>query len=258
MKDMKTAKTTGQAEKRDILLDWNELPEFMKTDAVRPYWEHLYHKRGQLRIKRAFDVVMSVVMIVVLFIPIVVIAVAVKFGSPGPVLYCQVRITQYGRKFKICKFRTMYDEAGMIDKITGMQVGSAVTVANDSRVTKVGKVLRKYRLDEFPQLLNVLTGDMSFVGTRPEVEKYVEKYHSEWNATLLLPAGITSECSIRYKDEDKLLSAAENVDAVYVERVLPSKMKINLKSLKKYSFFYEMRTMIRTVLVVLGKEYVGD
>lgn len=236
-----------------MLKEWEELPEKMRNDAVRPYWEVLWKRRRQLRVKRAFDVVMSVVIIVILFIPMVVIAVAVKLGSPGPVLYRQVRITQYGRKFRICKFRTMYDEASR--KENGIQVGSAVTVANDSRVTKVGKVLRKYRLDEFPQLFNVLAGDMSFVGTRPEVEKYVDKYQSVWFATLLLPAGITSECSIRYKDEDKLLSEAENVDDVYLSKILPAKMKINLSLLRHFSLGSEALTMFRTVAAVAGKEY---
>ena len=236
-----------------MLKEWEELPEKMRNDAVRPYWEVLWKRRRQLRVKRAFDVVMSVVIIVILFIPMVVIAVAVKLGSHGPVLYRQVRITLYGRKFRICKFRTMYDESSR--KENGIQVGSAVTVANDSRVTKVGKVLRKYRLDEFPQLFNVLAGDMSFVGTRPEVEKYVDKYQSVWFATLLLPAGITSECSIRYKDEDKLLSEAENVDDVYLSKILPAKMKINLSLLRHFSLGSEALTMFRTVAAVAGKEY---
>lgn len=237
-----------------MLRQWDDLPDFMKTDAVRPYWEHLNHKRGQLRVKRAFDVVMSAVMIVILLIPMLIIAIAVKLGSPGPVLYRQVRVTQYGRKFRICKFRTMYGEASR--KENGIQVGSAVTVANDSRVTRVGKVLRKYRLDEFPQLFNVLMGDMSFVGTRPEVEKYVKEYRNDWIATLLLPAGITSECSIRYKDEDKVLSSAEDVDDTYVSKVLPDKMKINLYYLHHFSLGNEALTMFRTVAAVAGKDYV--
>lgn len=253
MSDMKTAKTTGQTQKRDILFDWNELPEFMRVSEVRPYWEVLNKRRSQLALKRAFDVVMATLMIVILLIPMLVIGLAVKLGSPGPVLYRQVRITQYGRKFKICKFRTMYDEASR--KENGIQVGLAVTVANDARVTKVGKVLRKYRLDEFPQLFNVLMGDMSFVGTRPEVEKYVAKYKEVYYATLLLPAGITSECSIRYKDEDKLLGEAENVDDAYVSKVLPDKMKINLRSLHHFSLGSEALTMFRTVAAVAGKDY---
>ena len=236
-----------------MLRKWDDLPDFMKTDAVKPYWEVLYKRRTQLAIKRVFDVIIATVMVVILFIPMIGIAVAVKLGSPGPVLYMQVRVTQYGRKFKIYKFRTMYNEASKIGT-DGQQVGNSVTVANDSRVTKVGKVLRKYRLDEFPQLFNVLMGDMSFVGTRPEVEKYVSKYQDSWNATLLLAAGITSECSIRYKDEDKLLDSAANVDAVYMTKVLPEKMKINLNSLHNFSLRRELLTMLRTVAAVANKD----
>ena len=237
-----------------VLLAWDEIPDFMRTSEVRPYWEVLNKKRAQLVLKRAFDVALSVVMIVVLLIPMLVIGVAVKLASPGPMLYRQIRITQYGRKFKICKFRTMYDEASR--KENGVQVESAVTVSNDSRVTKVGRVLRKYRLDEFPQLFNVLAGDMSFVGTRPEVVKFVEKYQPEFYATLLMPAGITSECSIRFKDEDRLLDGAENVAAAYIEKVLPAKMEWNLASTMMFSCFRDLVTIIRTVLAIFGKDYV--
>ena len=238
---------------RDILLPWEELPEFMRTEAVKPYWEVLWKLRSQLAIKRIFDVIGSIVMIIVLLIPMLIIAIVVKTDSPGPVFYRQVRITQYGRKFRIFKFRTMYDEASRT--VNGVQVGNSITIANDSRVTRVGKVLRKYRLDEFPQLFNVLVGDMSFVGTRPEVPKYVEKYKDEWNATLLLPAGITSECSIRFKDEDMLFTRANEVDKSYIEDVLPEKMRWNMKSMKMFSLFYEIRMMVSTVFEVLGKEY---
>ena len=159
----------------------------------------------------------------------------------------QERVTTYGKHFMIHKFRTMVDKA---DKM-----GSAVTVRNDLRVTEVGKKLRNLRLDELPQLFDVLSGNMSFVGTRPEVTKYVDKYEPEYMATLLLPAGITSEASIRYKDEYELLSAADDVDRVYMEEVLPEKMKWNLKSVKEFSLGSEIATMFRTVLAVLGKEY---
>ena len=238
-----------------ILKDWDELPDFMKVPEVRPYWEMLYRRRGQLKFKRAFDVVVSTVMIIFLLIPMLVISIAVELGSPGPVLYRQIRVTQYGRKFKINKFRTMYDWTG--HGKDGKKEGPSVTVANDRRITKVGAVLRKYRLDEFPQIFNVLLGDMSFVGTRPEVPKYVEKYEDEWNATLLLPAGITSECSIRYKNENKLLDGVSGggVDKVYMEQVLPEKMDINLKSVEQFGVFDELVTLFRTVAVVVGKEY---
>ena len=176
-----------------------------------------------------------------------IIAIWVKADSKGPVFYRQERVTTYGKRFMIHKFRTMVDGADGI--------GSAVTVNNDSRVTAAGRRLRGFRLDELPQLFDVLSGNMSFVGTRPEVVKYVEKYKPEYFATLLLPAGITSEASIRYKDENVLLSAADDVDRVYMEEVLPDKMKWNLDSVKNFSFTGEIATMFRTVLAVLGKEY---
>lgn len=227
--------------------EWDELPKYMRTPEVRPYWEILNKKRGELALKRAFDLTVAWIMLVVLAIPMLVIAVWIKLDSKGPVFYRQERITTYGRKFRIHKFRTMVSDA---DKI-----GTAVTVGNDSRITKVGSKLRHLRLDELPQLLDVISGDMSFVGTRPEAVKYVKKYKPEFMATLLMPAGITSEASIRYKDEDKLLSIADDVDKVYVEQVLPGKMVWNLESVRRFSFLREILTMIRTVFAVLGKDY---
>ena len=176
-----------------------------------------------------------------------IIAVWIKLDSEGPVFYRQERITTYGKHFRIHKFRTMVNNA---DKI-----GSAVTIGNDSRITKVGAKLRGCRLDELPQVLDLVSGNVSFVGTRPEAVKYVETYKPEYMATLLLPAGITSEASIRYKDEAKLLDGADDVDRVYMEDVLPGKMKYNLESIKNFSFFGDIATMFRTVFAVLGKEY---
>lgn len=230
-----------------ILRRWEDLPDFMKTQEVKPYYDILANKKISLLLKRIFDFSVALVMLIVLIIPIVGITVWIKLDSHGPVFYRQERVTAYGKKFKIHKFRTMVSNA---DKI-----GSLVTISNDSRVTRSGRVLRRYRLDELPQLFDVLNGDMSFVGTRPEVVKYVEKYQPEFNATLLMPAGITSEASIRYKDEDKLLSAANDVDKVYVEKVLPAKMVWNLKSVRRFRFLREMMTMFRTVFAVLGKDY---
>lgn len=230
-----------------MLRKWEDLPDFMKTTEVRPYWEILNKRRGQLALKRIFDVVVSMILLVILAIPMIIIAVMIKLDSKGPVLYRQERVTTYGKHFRIHKFRTMVSNA---DKI-----GTAVTVGNDSRITKVGAKLRGCRLDELPQLLDVIAGDMSFVGTRPEAVKYVERYKAEYNATLLMPAGITSEASIRYKDEDKLLSAADNVDDVYVNKVLPDKMKWNLESIRRFQFLREILTMFRTVFAVLGKDY---
>ncbi|MDD6084585.1 MAG: sugar transferase [Oscillospiraceae bacterium] len=230
-----------------VLRKWDDLPEFMKTEEVKPYYEALKKKRFSLVLKRAMDLVGGVVLLVLLAIPIAIIAVMIKLDSEGPVFYRQERITTYGKHFRIHKFRTMVSNA---DKI-----GTAVTVGNDSRITRIGAKLRGCRLDELPQVLDLITGDMSFVGTRPEAVKYVEKYKPEYMATLLLPAGITSEASIRYKDEAELLEAADDVDRVYVEEVLPGKMKYNLESIRKFSVVSDIATMVRTVFAVLGKDY---
>lgn len=230
-----------------MLRKWEDLPAYMRVPEVRPYWEALNKRRGQLALKRTFDVVVAFVLLNILAIPMLIIAILIKLDSPGPVFYRQERVTTYGKKFKIHKFRTMVNNA---DKI-----GNSVTVSGDNRITKVGSKLRSLRLDELPQVIDILEGTMSFVGTRPEVTKYVKQYKPEYYATLLLPAGVTSEASIRYKDENELLDAADDVDKVYMEQVLPEKMKWNLKSVKKYSFFKDIATMFRTVFAVLGKDY---
>lgn len=230
-----------------MLKKWNDLPDFMKNEEVKPYYEILKKKKISLVLKRCMDLFGGLILLVVLVIPMAVIAVLIKVDSEGPVFYRQERITTYGKHFQIHKFRTMVSNA---DKI-----GSAVTVGNDNRITRVGAKLRGCRLDELPQVFDLISGNMSFVGTRPEAVKYVEKYKPEYLATLLLPAGITSEASIRYKDEAKLLDAADDVDKVYVEEVLPGKMKYNLDSIKNFSFLSEIITMFRTVVAILGKEY---
>lgn len=233
-----------------ILRKWEDLPELMQTDEVRLYYEVLKKKRVSLVFKRMVDLVGGLILLIILAIPMAVIAVMIKLDSEGPVFYRQERITTYGKPFMIHKFRTMVSNA---DKI-----GTAVTVGNDSRITKVGAKLRGCRLDELPQVLDLISGNMSFVGTRPEAVKYVEKYKPEYMATLLLPAGITSEASIRYKDEAELLEAADNVDRVYIEDVLPGKMKYNLQSIMEFSFIGEIKTMFRTVFAVLGKDYSDE
>ena len=230
-----------------MLKAWDQLPDYMRVPEVRPYYEILQKRKLSLLVKRVFDFVAAVILLLILAIPMAVIAVCVKADSEGPVFYRQERVTTYGKHFRIHKFRTM---------VTGAdRIGSTVTVSNDSRITRVGSKLRRLRLDELPQVFDVLEGNMSFVGTRPEAVKYVEQYRPEYYATLLLPAGITSEASIRYKDEDRLLSAADDVDRVYVEQVLPEKMKWNLESIRDFRFLREILTMFRTVAAVLGKEY---
>ncbi len=229
-----------------MLRKWEELPEDMRTDEVKEYYDILSSKKASLWIKRIFDIVVALILLIIISPVLLIVALAVTLDSPGGVFYRQVRITQYGKEFRIHKFRTMVSGAD--------RIGSLVTVGADARITKVGAFLRKYRIDELPQLIDVLQGNMSFVGTRPEVPKYVNKYSKEMKATLLLPAGITSEASICYKDEAELLEGAEDVDRVYVEQVLPGKMKYNLESLRKFSFLDGITTMFRTVVVVIGKE----
>lgn len=227
------------------MISWEKLPPQMQTEAVKPYYEILQKKQIGLIFKRLFDIAVSLIMLLILSPVFLILAIAIKLDTEGPVFYRQVRVTQYGKEFRIFKFRTMVNNA---DKI-----GSQVTVGGDSRITRVGKVIRECRLDEIGQLLNILGGSMTFVGTRPEVPKYVEKYTPEMWATLLLPAGVTSEASIRYKDEAALLDAAEDVDTTYIQDVLPGKMKYNLRSIQEYSFFKDIETMFQTVFAVVEK-----
>lgn len=226
-----------------MLKEWDELPKYMRTEEVRPYYDYLKKKKLSLMLKRSFDVIVAFIMLLFLSPLLVIISFLIIKDSKGGIFYRQERVTQYGRKFKIFKFRTMVTNA---DKI-----GTQVTVSNDSRITKVGEKLRKYRIDEIPQLINIILGDMTFVGTRPESTYYVKHYTKEMFATLLLPAGVTSEASILYKDEAELLEKAENIDKVYIDEILPQKMKYNLDSIQKFSFLREIGTMIRTVLVVV-------
>ena len=226
-----------------MLKKWDALPDFMKNDEVRVYYDSLQRKKVSIFLKRLMDLIGGLILLIILANPMAIIAVMIKLDSEGPVFYRQERVTTYGKHFKIHKFRTMVSNA---DKI-----GSAVTVGNDSRITKVGAKLRGCRLDELPQIFDLLSGNMSFVGTRPEAVKYVKEYKPEYYATLLLPAGITSEASIRYKDEAELLDGAENVDKVYIDGILPGKMKYNLESIRNFSFLYDIKTMIKTVIAVI-------
>lgn len=230
-----------------ILINWEKLPSELQTEEVRPYYDILKEKTASLVLKRVFDVVVSALMLLILSPVFLLLAIAIKLDSPGPVFYRQVRVTQYGKKFRIFKFRSMVSNA---DKI-----GTQVTVGNDSRITQVGKLIRKCRLDELCQLIDIFRGTMTFVGTRPEVPKYVAGYTPEMMATLLLPAGVTSLASIMYKDEAQLLSSAEDADKVYIEKVLPGKMRYNLEAMKNFSFWGDIKLMFMTVFAVLGKDY---
>ena len=231
------------------LRPWQLLPDEMRTKEVRKYYNVLMKHRMWLKMKRVLDVIVAGIMLAVLIIPMGVIALAIRLDSPGPVFFRQARVTQYGRIFRIYKFRTMVDNAS--------KLGSAVTVDNDVRITKVGAFLRKYRMDEFPQVFNILAGDMTLVGTRPEVPKYVKKYTKEMYATLLLPAGLTSRTSIAYKDEDKLLGEAvgeESTDNIYLNEVLPAKMRYNLESMKHFGVKSDATVLWDTFASVVGSE----
>lgn len=222
---------------------WTELPTNMQNDEVRKYYDILQKHRISLLIKRIFDFVAASVMLVVISPILLFLSILIKLDSKGPVLFRQVRVTRYGRTFRIFKFRTMVNNAE--------RMGTQVTTKGDMRITRLGRILRKYRLDELPQLLNIIRGEMSFVGTRPEVEKYVAAYTDEMMATLLLPAGVTSQASIQYKDEEKLLANAEDADQIYIDQILPAKMKYNLEAIEQFSFGQELKTMFETVLAVI-------
>lgn len=226
-----------------MLPDWKDLPDEMKNDTVKKYYKSLAKKESSLIIKRMFDVWMSVFLLVFLMPVILVMAVLIKLDSKGPVIFKQTRVTAGNKDFTIYKFRSMVNDAP--------KLGTSVTVASDMRITKVGQFMRKYRIDEIPQLVNVLKGEMTFVGTRPEVRKYVDAYTPAMMATLLLPAGITSEASIMYKEEDELLASAKDADRVYIQDILPEKMKYNLKSIRKFSLLNDLATMIKTVIAVV-------
>ncbi len=230
------------------LIRWEELPPEMQTEAVRKYYDILAERKGSLLIKRIFDVVCSLILLVILSPIFLILAIAIKIDSPGPVFYRQERVTQYGKHFRIHKFRTMVQFA---DK------GSQVTVNNDSRVTRVGKFIRKCRIEEIAQLLDTISGNLTLAGVRPESPRYVAEYTDEMMATLLLPAGVTSLASIYYKDEAELLDGAEDTDKVYIEQILPGKMYYNLKGIEQFSFWSDIRIMFMTVFAVLGKEYKG-
>jgi len=230
-----------------MLRKWEDLPVFMQIPEVKPYYDHLKSKEWQILLKRIFDFLLALILLILLAIPMLLIALWISLDSKGGPLYRQERVTTYGKYFSIHKFRTMVSGA---DKN-----GLLLTAKSDSRITKAGMLLRHFHLDEMPQLLDVLVGNMSFVGTRAEVPKYVEKYRPEYYATLLMPAGITSEATIRYKDEYKLLDAAKDYEQVYMEEILPIKMKWNLESIRRFRFLREILTIIRTILAILGKKY---
>lgn len=238
---------------------WEKMPKYLKNNEVKKYYDILQKRKFSLFVKRFMDILFSVIGLVAFFPIFLILGIAIKIDSKGPIFFRQERVTIYNKTFKIFKFRTMVQNA---DKM-----GSLVTIGNDRRITKVGNFIRKFRLDEFPQLINILIGDMSFIGTRPEVRKYVDAYTNEMKATLLMRAGVTSFTSIVFKDEaeimEKYIDKKHSADDVYINKVLPLKMKTNLEYIKKFNAFYDIKIAIWTVLAVLGlkkfdNEFEGD
>ncbi len=229
-----------------MLKEAERLEDKFQSEEVLKYYRILQSKKASIIVKRVFDFCVALVFSI-MFLPIfLILAIMIKIDSPGKVMFRQERVTTYGKTFRIYKFRTMVENAE--------KLGTQVTVNNDMRVTRVGRVLRKFRLDETPQLFNILKGEMSFVGTRPEVKRYVDAYTDEMYATLLLPAGVTSLASIYYKDEERLLAESENANETYINEILPQKMKYNLKYIEDFSFWNDVKLMFKTVAAVLGKE----
>ena len=218
------------------------MPGAMQNEKVKEYAGLLSHKKCSLFFKRLFDIVVSFLILLILSPIMLVLAIAIKLDSKGPVFYRQIRVGRYNKDFKIFKFRTMVQDA---DK-----KGLAITLNEDPRITRVGRLIRKCRLDEVSQLLNVLGGSMSFVGPRPEVRRYVEAYSPEGMATLLVRPGVTAPSSIVFKDEDKILNSGGDPEQIYVEQILPEKTRLNLEYVARLSFWKDIKIMFQTLPAV--------
>lgn len=203
----------------------------------------LEKRKPQLMLKRLMDVVISGCALLVLWPLLLLIALAIKIDDPGPVFYRQVRVGRNGKEFRIFKFRTMVVDA---DK-KGLQI----TVGRDSRITRVGAFLRKTKLDELAQLLNVLAGEMSFVGPRPEVPKYVDLYTPYQRQVLLVRPGITDYASIAYRNENDLLEGAQDPERMYIDEIMPAKIELNMKYLQEISPLADIRLILSTVVAVI-------
>ena len=214
-----------------------------KNDRPMDIADVLARRKPQLIAKRAMDIVLSACALAVLWPLLLLIALAIWIDDPGPVFYRQVRVGRNGKTFRIFKFRSMVMDA---DK-----KGLAITVGRDSRITRVGAVLRKTKLDELAQLLNVLFGQMSFVGPRPEVPKYVELYTPYQRQVLLVRPGITDYASIAYRNENDLLAGAPNPEVMYIEQIMPDKIELNMKYLREISPLADIRLILKTIVAVI-------
>ena len=205
--------------------------------------EILSKRRGRLALKRAMDIALSGAALFVLWPVFAIIALAIKVDDPGPVFYRQVRVGRGGKLFRIFKFRSMVVDA---DK-----KGLAITVGRDSRITRVGAFLRRTKLDELAQLINVFIGQMSFVGPRPEVEQYVKLYTPYQRQVLLVRPGITDYASIAYRNENDLLAGASDPQKMYIEEIMPAKLELNMKYLREISPLADIKLILATVAAVV-------
>ena len=203
----------------------------------------LKRRRGRLALKRVMDIAISGAALCVLWPVLLLIALAIVIDDPGPVFYRQVRVGRGGKEFRIFKFRTMVVDA---DK-KGLQI----TVGRDSRITRMGALLRKTKLDELAQLLNVFLGQMSFVGPRPEVPRYVAMYTPYQRQVLLVRPGITDYASIAYRNENDLLAGADDPERMYVEEIMPAKIELNMKYLRRVSPLEDIRLIFATIAAVI-------
>ena len=193
-------------------------------------------------LKRIFDITLSLFGLIILLPFMLIIAILIKIDSKGPVFFKQIRVTKNGKEFKIFKYRTMR---------VGSDKYSQITVGKDGRITKIGSFLRKYKLDEIPQLINVLIGDMSLVGPRPEVPKYVALYTDEQKEILKVRAGITDYASIEFSDENDLLASEEDPEKAYIEKIMPKKIELNKKYLSEVSILTDIKIILLTIKKIL-------
>ena len=193
-------------------------------------------------LKRIFDITLSLFGLIILLPFMLIIAILIKFDSKGTVFFKQIRITKGGKEFKIFKYRTMK---------VGSDKYSQITVGKDDRITKIGSFLRKYKLDEIPQLINVLIGDMSLVGPRPEVPKYVAFYTDEQKEILKVRAGITDYASIEFSNENDLLALEKDSEKAYIEKIMPKKIELNKKYLSEISMLTDIRIILLTIKKIL-------
>ncbi len=220
------------------------LPPAMQNEECGRYLALLNRRRAAFRVKRAFDILLSLCALAALLPLLLLIALLVGLTSQGGALFCQTRVGQNLKRFTILKFRTM--------RASDNRCALPLTVRDDPRITPLGRFLRKLHLDELPQLINVLKGDMSFVGPRPEVERYVRQYTPRQLATLLIPCGITCTASLVYKDENNLLTASDDPETCYLRDILPVKTEYNLAYLERFSLGEDIKIILQTALSVIG------